>query len=94
MEKNERALRDVIGTAGEQLEGRPLLRQVMRAGQRLEAGRETLQAARRRAADELRRLPPAVVGLSAADPPYPVELGGALERATERVTARVERNNV
>lgn len=92
-EHSGRALGDVIATAGEELEGRPLLEHVMHTGERLAAGRVTLEAARQRAADDLGKLPPAIAGLARADPPYPVEVSAALSRETERVTARVERNN-
>lgn len=92
-EESGQAVGDVIAVAGEQLEGRPLLEQVLRNGERLEAGRVSLEASRQRAADELSRLPPPVLGLADAEPPYPVELSAALSAETERVTARVERNN-
>lgn len=70
---------DVIARADEAQPGRPLMHQVMRQGRRTEAGRDTLDAARDRAGDELRRLPAAVRGLAPADPPYTVRVSDALE---------------
>lgn len=68
---------DVIGRADEKLRGDPLLRPVMRGGERLEPA-EPLAAARERAAAEIARLPEAVRGLAPADPAYPVGLSERL----------------
>lgn len=93
-EENGTAVGDVIAMAHEDLEGRPLLEHVMHDGERLGAGRMTLEAARHRAAGEIARLPARVVALERALPPYPVEPSRALASETERVTMRIEQDNV
>jgi nicotinate phosphoribosyltransferase len=82
---------DVIGRSDESLSGRPLLRPVMRDGRRTDEGRDDLAAARRRAREEIARLPAAIRGLTAADPPYPVEISPALARSRDEVERRVTR---
>jgi nicotinate phosphoribosyltransferase len=79
-ETRGRAVGDVIGRAGEALDGRPLLQLVMRGGQRTREGEADLESARRRAADELARLPSRVTTLGPANPPYPVSLSAALQQ--------------
>ena len=80
-ETRGRAVGDVIGRAGEEaLDGRPLLQLVMRGGQRTREGEADLESARRRAADELARLPSRVTTLGPANPPYPVSLSAALQQ--------------
>jgi nicotinate phosphoribosyltransferase len=86
-----RATGDVIARAGESLPGRPLLRTVMRDGRRLPEGAESLDVARRRAREELARLPRRMGELEDADPPYDVTISDELERYTEEVTRVVER---
>ena len=78
VEEDGRAVRDVIARRGEALPGRPLLRQVMRAGRPLEDAHETLDAARGRAERELALLGEEIRGIGSADPPYPVEISPAL----------------
>jgi nicotinate phosphoribosyltransferase len=80
-----RAIGDVIGRFGEALDGRPLLQPVMRGGRRLSDSESSLDAARRRAADELASLPGHVTALEPADPPYPVAVSAALQRLHEDV---------
>jgi nicotinate phosphoribosyltransferase len=80
---------DVIARHDEKLAGRPLLRQVMKGGQRTAAGREVLGAARDRAREELARLPETIRGLAPAEPPYPVRISAALKKTLEEVKARV-----
>lgn len=89
---NGTASGDVVGRAGESLPGRPLLRKVMEHGVRLSEGREALETARERAAQELRRLPAGIRALEDADPAYPVEVSEELERYTEELTRRVARS--
>lgn len=84
-----RATADVIGRSDETLDGRPLLRQVMKGGVRLPAGRESLDASRERAAQELERLPDRIRELEDADPAYGVEISDELQRYTDEVTRRV-----
>jgi nicotinate phosphoribosyltransferase len=82
LEPGGRAVGDVIGRWDEPPppRGRPLLRPVMRGGQRLPAGtgREVLAASRELARRELDRLPDPIRGLEEAEPGYPVEISPAL----------------
>ncbi|MFZ5468008.1 MAG: nicotinate phosphoribosyltransferase [Myxococcota bacterium] len=81
---------DVLGLIEEKLPGTPLLRQVMRAGARTPEGKDDWRAARARAEREIGRLPERLRALSAADPPYSVEVSERLhaERATVEVFVR------
>jgi nicotinate phosphoribosyltransferase len=88
-EQDGKAIADVIARAGEQLHGRPLLRSVMRGGRRTSDAAEDLPSIRRRAAEELAKLPAHVTGLEPADPPYPVSTSAALEQHHEQVRNRV-----
>lgn len=90
VEEGGRAARDVIGRAGEDQPGRPLLVEVMRSGERLAAGRVDLDRARERAADEIGRLPDHVRAIEPADPPYPVDVSDALEAHQREVIERVK----
>ncbi|HUG39261.1 MAG TPA: hypothetical protein VMM12_02190, partial [Longimicrobiales bacterium] len=87
------AVRDTITRAGEVAAGEPLLRAVMREGRRLEAGRASLEEARRHAASQIRSLPQRLRLLTRADPAYPVQISRALRAFQEEVTreARAER---
>jgi nicotinate phosphoribosyltransferase len=91
IEKNGRAVRDVIARAEESVAGRPLLQPVMRGGHRLPAGRDDLPAARARARDEIARLPPPVRAIRPAAQRYPVETSAALRAYQEAVTGEVAR---
>jgi nicotinate phosphoribosyltransferase len=88
-EKDGKAVGDVIGRAGEQLEGRPLLRAVMRGGSQTSEAVEDLQSIRRRGAEELATLPAHVTSLERADPPYPVSISTALAQHHEDVRKKV-----
>lgn len=79
--------RDVIARDDETLDGEPLLETVMKDGERL--GGPDLDAARERAAGQLKRMPGRLLGLEAADP-YPVELSEGLRRRLERLTKALE----
>jgi nicotinate phosphoribosyltransferase len=83
--KEGKAVGDVIALAGEQLDGRPLLRAVMQGGHRTSEAGEDLQSIRRRAAEELAALPAHVTSLEHADPPYPVSISAALSQRHEEV---------
>lgn len=67
-------VRDVIGVAGEDLPGRPLLRTVMKRGKRVDPPLRDLTAPRIHAQEQISRLPERIRDLGDADPPYPVEL--------------------
>ncbi len=81
---------DVIGLAHEQLEGEPLLVPVMRAGRRLDAGREPLADARERAGRCLAELPDGVRRLGPDRDDHPVEVSDRLEELRGRITASLE----
>lgn len=89
VEENGTAVKDVLAASDEKLFGRPLLETVMRGGRRVNAVATDLQAARRRAADEIARLPAHVRALAPADPPYPVEVSESLRATAERIAAEV-----
>jgi nicotinate phosphoribosyltransferase len=88
-EQNGKAVADVIARAGEPFQGRALLRSVMRGGRRTSEAADDFQSIRRRAADELAKLPERVTSLEPADPPYPVSTSAALEQHHEHVRNRV-----
>lgn len=79
-EKDGQSLGDVIARSAEELEGRPLLRLVMRHGERIAGAEDDLESARSRAARELAALPPYVTALDTAEPEYPVMASAALQR--------------
>lgn len=85
VEQDGRARHDVLTRRDEAVEGRPLLRPVMRAGQRLPGAVPSLEEARAYARREVAKLPSSVRVLSRARPPYPVEVGPALARELERL---------
>ncbi len=84
------ATHDVLGLAGEQSDGQPLLEPVMCDGERLPAARRSLDRIRARAARSLAMLPPRVRSLEPATPPYRVEVSAALGEATERTRRRLQ----
>lgn len=86
VEESGTAVRDVLATADERGEGRPLLEMVMERGRRLPPGRVELDAARARAEAELARLPAPIRALEAADPAYPVDVSPRLAEKTERLS--------
>jgi nicotinate phosphoribosyltransferase len=85
------ALHDVLACDGEALDGRPLLVPVMRHGERLPAGGESLETSRARARDELHRLPAELRLLSGPFTPYPVRLSARLAAETTALATRVAR---
>ena len=80
---------DVIGRAGEELPGTPLLRPVMRDGKRLPEAQESLEDMRRCAAHAVSRLPASVRAIEPADPPYAVAISDLLLEHERQVTRRV-----
>ncbi len=87
-ENDGEPVRDVIALADEMLEGRPLLAQVMRQGERLPAGVVTLADSRALAQRELSSLPERVRDLTPAQPPYTVMLSEKLEALWHEVSRR------
>lgn len=69
---------DLVCRQDEDPGGEPLLRQVMARGVRTEAGRESLETCRARAAAELAALPCGLAGLARSSP-YPVAFSAGLE---------------
>jgi nicotinate phosphoribosyltransferase len=59
------------------------MRQVMKSGERLPAGRVSLNEARAHARSEIDRLPAHVRGLAPARPAYDVKISDALEAQHE-----------
>jgi len=90
-EEDGGAVGDVIAGVDESTTGRPLLRQVMAAGRRTEAGREDLDAAARRAREEVAALPEAVRRREPADPPYPVRVSEALQERHDAIQRELAR---
>jgi nicotinate phosphoribosyltransferase len=88
-EKDGRASHDVIARASEQLDGRPLLRPMMRGGRRLPGASVTLDEPRRRAREELSRLPSSLLERGPAEPPYPVRTSDALAKYHAAVAAGI-----
>ena len=82
------AVRDTVGLADEDLPGRPLLAPVMEGGRRLPSGTESLDTARGRAAQELRRLPPAMRHLEADIEPYPLTVSERLQSLRNDLASR------
>ncbi len=83
------AVEDVLARHGETLPGRPLLRPVMEGGRILPGARESLDEARARAARELACLPPPLLALEDAVPPYPVRVSAELQAYTRAVARQV-----
>ena len=81
------AMHDVIARADERLPATPLLRPVMRGGERLPDGDVSLEASRVYAAQQRDRLPARIRALEPADPPYEVEVSNALRMHHEAVAA-------
>lgn len=70
---------DIVGQAGEELPGEPLLLPMMKGGARLPGIELGLEAARSRARLQLAALPPSLRSLDPALEPYPVEISPRLE---------------
>lgn len=87
------AVGDTIGLVGEDLPGIPLLEPMMRGGHRVGIGLESLEAARERAAGELKRLPEGLRRLDAGEPIYPVRVSERLREERRRVIERLHRNH-
>lgn len=90
MEREGRAERDVLAVHGETFPGRPLLAQVMAGGRRLSAP-PRLAGLRASAREELGRLPPRLLGLAPASPPYPVEVSARLAALRDELAASLGR---
>lgn len=93
-EENGIATGDTIARHDERLAGRPLLVPVMRRGQRLPAGSDSLRTARDRAAAEITVLPVSLRSLKQAQPPYPVNRSAALEAERASVRQSIEKTRI
>lgn len=83
------AVRDVIATEDETLDGEPLLRPVMRNGERVSAGKpRPVAAIREHAASKINELPPRLLSIDDVAP-YPVNVSKALQQRRERTEARL-----
>jgi nicotinate phosphoribosyltransferase len=80
---------DVIARRDEDLDGRALLVEVMRGGERTDAGATELDVARERAADAIAKLPERIRSIDDADEPYPVELSDDLQTYLHTVRQRI-----
>lgn len=87
--ENGVAVRDVLGTAAEQLDGRPLLQPVMTAGRRTEGTSLSLHAIRQQTKRTLAEFPQRIRGLDPAEPPYPVRISDRLDSATRELASRL-----
>lgn len=79
--------RDVVTLEDDPIAAEPLLQPAMRRGQRLEPP-EKLSDVRKRAKENLARLPKRLRSLEPASPAYPVEISPPLRRLAETVDAR------
>lgn len=78
-----RLVGDTIARHGERGEGEPLLRPVMREGRRVEGVDFSLEAGRRRFADQRRALPPDALDITPAGVDPPVRVSDALQRLAD-----------
>ncbi|MEX2120615.1 MAG: nicotinate phosphoribosyltransferase [Pirellulales bacterium] len=78
-----RMQRDIIGRWGARAEGSGLLVPMLQGGKRLAGQEEDLRAAREYAIEQLRRLPPPLAALEAAQPAYPVHVSDAIRHDFE-----------
>ena len=72
--ESELMVSDTVGLHDERLPGEPLLKQVMARGRRTDAGRDDLEAARRRAKSEIEALPEYLRGIAPSDGPYEISI--------------------
>jgi nicotinate phosphoribosyltransferase len=89
-----RMVRDVIGRFDEILEGEPLLKAGMLGGERLPAGRVTLEEVRRYAHAQLDCLPESLRQLPRAAVPYPIDVSDALHDDCETLRQGLEASQV
>jgi nicotinate phosphoribosyltransferase len=93
VEENGRAVRDVIARAEESLPGRPLLRPVMRGGDRLPEGTIDLNAARRHAREEIARLPEHIRAILPTERRYSVVASKTLLAYQDKIAREVALTN-
>ena len=88
--ENGVAVRDLLGTSDEALDGRPLLQPVMADGQRVDGTRPSLEAIRSHKSQCLAEMPVRVGDLPPAKPPYPVVISDKLSSAADELARRLE----
>jgi len=90
-ESDGRAGHDVIAQADKDTPkgGRPLMQSVFKRGRREGAGLDDLETCRRRAADEMARLPDRLLGLEPAAPAYEVRVSERVREETEALRERL-----
>ncbi len=76
--------KDLVALHDEPSDGEPLLVPVMREGERLPAGRVSLEQSREHARNQLHKLPPALRSLATAESPYCVEISEGMQRSLDR----------
>ncbi len=79
-----RLAHDLIGRYDEASLGTPLLKCVMRGGERIDGGLVSLESARQHASSQVALLPDSLRSLAHAVPPYRVDVSDALECDLER----------
>lgn len=84
------AVRDIVGSADETMDGRPLLQAVMAGGRRIDELRPDLDTIRHHAAAALREIPKRVRDLEITDRPYPVEISLQLRTAADTLARRLQ----
>jgi nicotinate phosphoribosyltransferase len=87
-EAADQAAGDVIGRAGESLDGRRLLMLMMKEGRRTADADPDVHRGRERTARELARLPSSVRAIEPATSPYPIDVSEALRRHHEETKRR------
>ncbi len=88
--EKSRAARDVLGLHDESVAGRPLLRPVMREGERLPGASPPLAEVRAYCAEELGTLPEALRALEPPERPYPVEISFGLAAERDHALRQLE----
>lgn len=89
-DRNGKATHDIIARMDEELDGEPILKCVMRDGQRTDEGKDTLDEARERARTNIDALPPQLLSLEKIEPEYEVRLSDRLRQTVEDVRSRLE----
>ncbi len=84
------AVRDVLGSADESLDGQPLLQPAMANGRRIGGQCPSLESTRTYSAAAIGQLPARVRGLAPATPRYPVDISPRLQTAADTLARRLQ----
>jgi nicotinate phosphoribosyltransferase len=90
---NGRMAGDTIALAGEDVDGNPLLQEVMTNGLRMDAGRTTISDAREVVRRQLDQLPPALRGLEAASEQYAPAISAGIQNQLVELRAALSRQD-